>query len=143
MKSNTNKATGNEIQRTDFLSNLRNELDKIANTHTKIYKLANEYLSQGFDPAEVEELLSIDFNAEAVKNCLESIDPNEVVTASSGKRYGFQIEDIYGRIISHAELNKVIYASSLEEAQEQAEEILISEDEEKGMERVVDVFELN
>ena len=144
MKPNTNRSTGNELQRADFLSTLRGKLDKIANVHSKIYSLANDYIAQGFDPSEVEELLTIDgFDKVAVKACLDSIDESpEIVVTGSGKKFGFTVEDVYGRITTNAELNITIFASNEEEALEKAEEFISKADAEKGMERIVDVFEI-
>jgi len=143
MSRNTNRATGNEIQRTDFLSSLREKLGKIASVHSKVYSSAQEYLSQGFSRPETEELLSIDgYDPDLVKTCMASLDSVEHAP-SSGKRWGFTVEDFYGRIASHVELNATIFAESEDEAMEKAEEFVSNADAEEGMERIVDVFELD
>ena len=72
---------------------------------------------------------------------LDTID--RVASTSSGKRWGFNVEDFYGRIISHAELNTTIFAANEKDALEKAEEFIATADSEQGMERIVDVFELD
>jgi len=140
----TKRSTGNEIQRTLFLSSLRQELNKIADIHTKIVSSAREYLSQGMNVEETKELLMIDgFDSELIKSCMNqfshSIDPANIIT---GKRWGFDVEDTYGRITTSADLGKVITAASEDEAWEKAEEFITTEDSDKGMERIVEVYEL-
>jgi hypothetical protein len=142
-ESNTKRSTGNEIQRTVFLSTLRDKLSKIADVHAKIYATANNYMSQGMNEMEVEELLLIDgYHPDLIKTCMASLGSEEHI-AVAGKRWGFNVEDFYGRIVSHAELNANITAESEEEAWEKAEEFIANADAENGMDRIIEVYEIS
>ena len=137
------RATGRDVQRNLFLGSLRSQLTHLDDIHSNLMKSASEYLDQGMDYRETQELLILDgHNTEVVKACIAKLaeSPSDEIS-EEGKKYGFNAEDGAGRTFSHADLGIVITASSENEAWEKAEEI-VANSTAGCLERVVDIFEI-
>ena len=129
------KITGREFQRSLFLANIRQQLGQIADAHSQIFKAARRYASEGMDPNEIKELLIIDgFDDKAVDGCLEQLADD---AGNYQQRWGFEIEDGYGRITSHAEIGDD--SASEEEAREQVEELIA----EGAASRLIRIFRIS
>ena len=141
----TVRATSRTVQRAMFLDNLREQLDKMAVSCRKdeLVKSAREYVSDGCSEVEVEELLVIDgFDRDMVKACVTGLFLEASESPSSSMQWGFDVEDSYGRITSHADLGIEITASTEQEATDKVSDI-VSKSDDDASERVISVYPLN
>ena len=137
-----NPTTGRDIQRSEFVDSLYNNLrrktaEKIKN-HEKLVLMASSYVKDGLELSECTELLMIegDINREAAEGYI-----NMVVNSSEDKglyEYSFQFEDSDGKLWSSHDIRKVVRASNEDEAWTKAEEA-ISEETTIDGEKVISV----
>jgi len=124
--NHTNKSTPTQVQSFNFVANLRQELDKMAQNCKKneMIKAAHEYIKTGMSKNETEELLQLDgFDPIMVQSFVKSADFTEEVDDDAAQRWGFDIEDTHGRIFSSCDdFGIVLTASNEQEARERAEE---------------------
>jgi len=122
---NTNKSSTNQIQSSIFISNLRKEMDKMSQNCRKkeMIKTAHEYIKSGISRKETEELLQLDgYDSDMSKSLMSDENFVEEFASDTAQRWGFDIEDVHGRIFSSRDFGIVITASSEEEANAKAEE---------------------
>lgn len=107
-----------------FLKQARKTIEE----QNKIVTLAKSYLKDGLRDEECVELLIIDgLSREAAEN-FTSMASNKLEEQSDGlTEYSFQFEDIYGKVWSSHDINKIIRAGSNKEAWEEAERYLDSQ----------------
>ena len=123
--NNTNKSTVNQIQSSDFILNLRQEMDKMAVSCKKneMVKMAHEYIKTGMSKKETEQLLQLDgYDPIMVKSFIENGNFNEEFADDMSQKWGFDIEDIHGRIYSNSDFGIIITADNEMEARSKAEE---------------------
>ena len=116
--------TGLNVQRALFLSNLREELDKASKAVRKdeLVVTAQQYLDEGFTHSETTELLMADgFDADMAESCMASVSRSNEVPEQGEPKWGFEIEDSYGRLISSHDMGISLTAASEDEAWEKAE----------------------
>lgn len=140
----TSKSTGRDIQTSIFLKSLRKEMDKMASSLRKgeMIKEAFNYLEDGCDPSEVEELLIIDgFDRDLVHSYFKKTLRSSVVEGNV--RWGFDIEDVYGKIVTHEDLGLEIHAFDESEALGKAEEMVKQVRNIPHYERIIGVYPLD
>ena len=135
--------TNRDVQRTDFVKNLYEGLRKSTreaeNQHKKLTYMASSYLSDGLEPEECVELLVIDgISRDASINYVRMAQDNMVDDGDGLHEYSFVFEDSFGKMVSSHEINKMIKASSDQEAWEKAEEFL-SDDTDFEIEKILSV----
>jgi hypothetical protein len=132
--------TGRNIQQALFLSSLRKQMDHMSSSMRKgrLEESAQTYLNEGCSPDEAMELLTIDgYNPEMVKACL-----SKVASFNSGvswneepedktPKWGFEVDDAYGRTVSNFDLDITITAGTESEALEKVAQLLGSGDDQK------------
>ena len=137
------RSTSRDIQRSLFSRSLREQLSKISDLQSGILKAAKEYLDQGMDIAETQELLLIDGHEKSlIIACMKNLAESGDEIQETGKQWGFNVEDSYGRIVSSAELGIVITAANEEEAWSRAEQAMEETESDRELDRVTDVYEL-
>jgi len=97
-------STGLKIQRAMFLENLWRQMDKMsaADDNVNIVKVANRYISDGYEDNEVVELLVDDgFEANSAKMCVSTIMREGTVLRN---KWGFEAEDQRGDIANNFDL---------------------------------------
>ena len=123
-------STGREIQRSEFVDSLYNNLRKKTaqkiEDHKKLILMASNYVRDGLDADECAELLMIEENlsreaATGYVNMAKELKPEN---HNEQFEYSFQFEDVGGKSWSSHDIGKVVLASSDTEAWEKAEEIL-------------------
>ena len=145
MKDQTgyNRSTSLDIQRNLFLGSLRLALTKIDDIQSNLMRQASEYLDQGMDCLEAQELLVLDgYDKDLAKAAVHKVAENGLEEKTEdGKQFGANFENNQGQIFSHADLGIVITATNHDEAVEKAEEI-VANSTAGCLERVIDVFEI-
>ena len=97
----------------------------------KLEETAQTYLEEGCSPEEVQELLTIDgYNSEMVKACLAKVASFEEPESKIPK-WGFEVDDAYGRTVSNFDLDVTITAATEKEAFEKVAKLLGSGDDQK------------
>lgn len=141
--NSTNKSTPTQVQSFNFVANLRQELDKMAQNCKKneMVKAAHEYIKTGMSKSETEELLQLDgFEPIMVRAFMKSADFTEEVNDDASQRWGFDIEDVHGRIFSSSDdFGIVVRAASEQEAREMAEEEILKHSTTE-LDRVTNVY---
>lgn len=128
------KITGREFQRNLFLASIREQIGQVADVHAKLLRLARSYVNEGLAEDEIRELMVIDgYDREIVDGCLSTLANSD---GAYQHRWGFELEDGYGRIISHAEFGDDFHSE--EEAKEEAEGLVA----EGSANRVIRIFQL-
>jgi hypothetical protein len=133
--------TGRTIQRGMFEESVDRQMDVIAHLATKneLSKAAEEYLSQGMNPDETVELLSIDgYDSSMSKACVAMILGGMGKTANEVPEWGFEAEDAKGKIHTNFDQDLVITAKSESEALKKAKAIV----EDRDLDKVTRVFRL-
>ena len=144
--SKQSKATARSVQSAIFIGSLRKELDKLESQRSRMVEAANAYLNEGCSSDEVKELLIIDgYNASSVTSYVKELEEGDKGTkrqaskASSGiPKWGFSLEDSYGRIITSSDLKVDIEASTEEEAWARTEKFLSDTDNDPS--QLIDVY---
>ena len=127
------KITPREFQRGIFLASLRQQLNKVADAHSKIITAAREYSRDGLDETEVRELLLIDgYNHELVASAMERLAEE----GDAGEQWGFELSDVSGRTLTHEDLS--VEASSESEIRALAEQMVA----EGSADRIVRIFRI-
>ena len=122
------KITPREFQRGIFLASLRQQLNKVADAHSKIITAARDYSRDGLDENEVRELLLIDgYNPEVVTAAMERLAEE----GDAGEQWGFRVES-QGRIYSNADLGLVVTAMGVDDALEKTQELLFERGEDNA-----------
>ena len=123
--NNTNKSSPTQVQSSIFVLNLRQEMDKMSKNCKKneMIKAAHEYIHTGMSKKETEQLLQLDgYDSIMVKSFMENSNFNEEFADDMSQKWGFDIEDIHGRIYSNSDFGIVITANDEQEARSKAEE---------------------
>ena len=127
------RSTNNDIRQAIFIDGLSSSLRKVAstlNSNKKFVALAKTYQDDGLDENECIELLMIDgLSREAAESCL-TMAQNDIEEETYGDKYSFQFEDSYGRVWSSFDINRIITASSYDEAFSKAEESFCNPEDE-------------
>ena len=127
------KITPREFQRGIFLASLRQQLNKVADAHSKIITAARDYSRDGLDENEVRELLLIDgYNPEVVTAAMERLAEE----GDAGERWGFELADAVGRTLTHEDLS--VEASSEDEMRSLAEQMIA----EGSADRIIRIFRI-
>jgi len=130
------RVTAREFQRSLFLANLRSQLDKVADAHIQVLSAARDYVQQGLSEPEVRELLQIDgFDCELIGACMQRLASEP---EAYREQWGFELEDAYGRIVSHDDLKISLEASSEADAMAKVEQLVV----EGEADRVIRVFRI-
>ena len=140
-KSNTSR----EVQRVDFVKTLYDNLYQVTKAavkdRNKIIKIASEYLDDGLSREEVIELLILDgINRNAASNYIDMIEDGNSDVEDGLYEYSFICEDCSGKLLSSHEIQKIVKASSAEEAWQKAEELI--DEENLDIEKIVSVEKL-
>ena len=124
--SSIRKTTGMGLQSSLFLSNLRNELDKMADTAHEVSDVAEGFFDQGYSPDDVRELLIIDgVDPDMASSCVRSFGrPIASKASDTSDSWGFTVKDAVGNTVTHKDLDIEITASSDAEATAKLEEII-------------------
>lgn len=140
-KFNASRSTGNDIQSSIFLKSLRQQMDKMASSLRKdeLVKTASSYMNDGCSEKEAEELLILDgFDKELVQSYLSKLsatqhDENDI-------RWGFDLEDSYGKILTHEDLGIEVFAADEKDAMVKAEQMVRQAGSDPDFERVIGVY---
>ena len=138
------KTSGRSFQSGLFLSNLRDELDKMTIVAHQVSHTAEEFFDQGYSSEDVRELLIIDgIDPELASSCVNSLKEPIVQEAAqeSQEAWGFTVKDAVGNTLTHEDLGIEISASSDEEAKGKIENI-ISTNLEAGLKKLLEVHQL-
>lgn len=136
--------TNRDVQRTDFVKNLYENLRKntkeAIDLHKKLTVKASSYLKDGLDPDECIELMILDgISREAASKYVEMAHDSNAQDEDEGLYdYSFVFEDSFGKLVSSHEIDKMIKAASDQEAWQKAEEF-VSDDTEYEAEKIVSV----
>jgi len=129
-------STGREIQRSEFVDSLYNNLrrktaEKIEN-HKQLIAMASSYIKDGLEEPECIELLMIEngLSREAAAGYVSMV--KEMGIDDSQNRYSFQFEDVAGKVWSSHDIGRIIVAYSDTDAWEKAEEIVESNPDMEG-----------
>jgi len=115
-------------QRTIFVetlyNNLKKEAEKAQKERDKFASIAASYIDSGLSDSECIELLIVDgISREAAKSYVTMVKDNANAESEDNHEYTFVFEDSYGNVFSSYDINRVIYASSEQDAWEKAEEL--------------------
>ena len=142
--NNTKRSSTKQIQTSMFFGNLRKEMDKMAQKCHKddLVKNAKSYIGMGLSKNETEELLKLDgYDSEMVHSLMCSASFSEDFAEDLSQKWGFDLEDIYGRIYSNSDFGITISASTEKEACDKAEEE-IEKFSTIQLDRIVDVYKI-
>jgi len=125
------RSASKDIDNVAFIDNLYKQMKKqtqaAINEHNRMVDMASMYLEDGVTESECAELLVIDgLNREAAANYVQAAKEN-VKSLDGQHEYSFSFEDIYGKVWSSYDINHYVYASSDEEAWEQAETTIFAD----------------
>ena len=140
--NNTNKSSANQVQSSIFVSNLREQMDKMAQSCRKneMVNRAHEYIRTGMSKGETEELLQLDgFDKLMVRSFMENDNFSEEFADDMSQHWSFDIEDVHGRIYSSSDFGIVITAENEQEARSKAEEE-VEKFSTIELDRVVDIY---
>lgn len=138
------KSSNRQVQSSIFIANLRVQMDKMALNYKKdeMIKKAHEYIKTGLSKSETQELLQLDgFDRTMVNSFMENINFSEEFAEDVSQKWGFDIEDIHGRIYSSSDFGIVVAASSEQEAYDNAEKE-IEKFSTIELDRVIDVYKV-
>ena len=83
--------TGDKVQRAMFLEGLWKQMGRLSAGSHSIVRVAEQYLSEGYDDNEAVELLVNDgFDTTLAKSCVASI----IDDAGEKPQWGFEVEDV-------------------------------------------------
>lgn len=119
-------------------SRLRKEADKAKHEYNKFANLASSYITAGLSEAESVELLIIDGLDRDAAEGYVTMAQDMSVEEDGGEEYSFAFEDNYGNVFSSYDIHKVITASSMEDAWEQANE-LVGDDNDNEIQNIISV----
>ena len=134
--------TVRNVQRSIFLHELRNHMDimRSGTRRAELVTSAEEYLREGLSESECKELLVMDgFNGDMVKSCVDDLCKSSEISEDEEPRWGFELEDSHGNIISNADIGMVITAGNRTEAWEKVEATMSLKD---PTERLLRVFKV-
>jgi len=136
------RSTSEDLRKLSFVDNLykqlRQQTKSAIEDHNRMIVKASNYLEDGLSDSECAELLVIEgSNRIAAENCVQSAKSNEA-QLDGRHEYSFYFEDVYGKTWSSYDINRVVRASSDEEAWEKAESAIL-EDPSIEPEKVVSV----
>ena len=124
------KSSGRSVQSSIFMASLHKEMDALKNDKGRTIEAARQYLDEGCTSQEAKELLAIDGHpAEFIPAAIRmaSQENHDHDREGSLQKWGFNAEDSYGRIVTHADMNVEIQASSKDEAWQKTEELVDSD----------------
>ena len=125
------RSTSKDINDSAFIENLYKQMKKqtqsAINEHNHMVEMAQMYLDDGVTESECAELLVIDgLSREAAANYVQAAQDNNK-SLDGQYEYSFSFEDVYGKVWSSYDINHYVYASSDEDAWEQAENKIFSD----------------
>ncbi|MFA7219536.1 MAG: hypothetical protein WC119_03460 [Synergistaceae bacterium] len=125
-----NSSTKGEIQRLDFVESLYKQMHlqtkSAIEERDRIVATAAMYIEDGVSEEEAVELLVIDgISRDSAESYVQLVEANNGLDGNH--EYSFQFEDIYGKLWSSYDINRIITASSDEEAWMKAEEAIYSD----------------
>lgn len=100
--------TSHKSQQAMFLQNLWREMEKLSYAPNKsLYKVAHQYLSDGYEAGEVIELLVSDgFDSQSARNYIQSLAYDEKPESGDEPEWGFEAENQQtGDVVSNFDLN--------------------------------------
>ncbi len=137
-----NKTTARDLQRSLFIGSLSEQLEKMASATGKIEAEMQGYLDEGMSPIEAEELLMAEgHDIDIVRSCSSRLSSE--TNTDPVVKWGFRIGDNNGRIVSHIELEEVIEASSVEDATEQVQQMILDSGSDSNFRDILEIFKLD
>ena len=126
-----NSSTIGDLRRVSFVESLYKELhlqtQSAKDDHDRLVAKASSYLEDGLTNSECRELLVIEgLNRASAESYIQLAQANKP-QLDGQHQYSFQFEDVYGKVWSSYDINRVINASSEEEAWERAESAMLSD----------------
>jgi hypothetical protein len=144
IQSRVSKATGREVQRSLFISNIGKmfaDMDRmesvVSSRNAKLDKLASSYLDSGMTAEETVELLVEDgFEVEIVRNYVTAM--NVDLDDDEEHMWDFAYETVNGNIKRGSDNGLLVSAATREEAMRMAQDILDDRSVFEISERVID-----
>ena len=138
-----NKSTARDWQRSLFIGSLAEQLGKMDSFRGNLEEEMQDYINEGMNPNEAEELLLAEgYDSDLVKACSSRFVSSKEDSLETFK-WGYRIGDNNGRMISHVEMDSVIEASTLEDARGQLEEMISDSGTDASFREIIDVFRID